>query len=146
MNIYKNEVTFAKGTKPYPIKQAQRNVRDIYMTMVKLQLPRDKDLASKMYQSAQLASLPPEQIPPLFQCAIQSAARAYASAGDSLAKIRTMFAMDLRLPIHQLELIELELLDKDKAALRALEASELVFKARETSGVMYVPKTAFVPK
>lgn len=136
MKIQGNSITFPKGSKPRAVSRAQRDVRDIYLNMVKMDLPRSAELVETSYTNQVKKQLGLDTLPTLYTYAIQSAAQAYGAAGHTLALIKTMYSMDLHLPTEALSVTELP--DSDLAALRALNLPKLIFRAREYN--VWVPK------
>jgi hypothetical protein len=92
-----NQVQFRKGQKPWSIKSAQRECRNIYLSLVQNKIERSYPVAlgavfmglGKLKDSVLEAN-------PTYMAVASSAAKAYCAVGDTLSKT-TMYSMNVTL-------------------------------------------------
>lgn len=120
------QYVFRKGTKPRQVKDAQREVREFYLTICDEAkgAPRSATIAKLELMSVlgekRISMI--EKYAPQVMHSIESAARAYAKMGNSLAKL-TMYNMDLYVPALDIK--------HYGVVAPTIPCDEVVFQARE---------------
>lgn len=101
-----SSLTFKRGAKPRSWKSLQREAKSLYDQICERGLAKNETiLKAQVYRD--LIKLPFEeikQISPQYIHVINTAIRAYVTLGDKLRKVKTMFSMDLYVPVGELGL------------------------------------------
>jgi hypothetical protein len=126
-------LSFKKGAKPQSIKQAQKQVREVYMNLCQAGAPRSEPVTKLVYFDDILKTTPEKMysIAPSYKHAIDSGVQAYCRTGETLMAHTTMFSMDIFMPAAELALypgVSPELLE---AAAKLPTKTVLKVQARE---------------
>lgn len=139
--VDRQEIAFEKDTKPQAIKDAQREVREIYKAICSFKCPQIAIAARETY----LDYLGPVKdrvmaASPWTSSCIDSAARSYTQSGPSLLSNPNIFHMNVTLTLDDLRAMR----GVPAELVRDLEGTgrtEHTFLAREmTQGVLPVPR------